>query len=76
MFEEVKEIILEQLDLDEKDIKEDSRIIEDLGADSLDLAELVSAIEQKIGRELKKEELESIRTVKDLENLLKWGFYG
>lgn len=71
MFEEVKEIILEQLDLDEKDIKEDSRIIEDLGADSLDLAELVSAIEQKIGRELKKEELESIRTVKDLENLLK-----
>lgn len=70
MFEEIKEILLEQLDIDEKDIKLDSKLIEDLGADSLDVAEIISAIETEFNVEFKKEELNDIETIQDIIVLL------
>ena len=63
MFERVKEIIEEQLNLDGVEIKEESRFKEDLQADSLDLFELVMAFEDEYGVEIPSEDLEKITTV-------------
>ena len=63
MFERVKEIIEEQLNLEGVEITVDSRFKEDLEADSLDLFELVMAFEEEYGVEIPSEELESITTV-------------
>ena len=63
MFERVKEIIEEQLNLDGVEITEASRIKEDLQADSLDLFELVMAFEDEYGVEIPSEDLEKITTV-------------
>ena len=63
MFERVKEIIEEQLNLDCVEITEASRFKEDLQADSLDLFELVMAFEDEYGVEIPSEDLEKITTV-------------
>lgn len=63
MFERVKEIIEEQLNLDGVEITEESRFKEDLQADSLDLFELVMAFEDEYGVEIPSEDLEKITTV-------------
>ena len=63
MFERVKEIIEEQLNLDGVEITEASRFKEDLQADSLDLFELVMAFEDEYGVEIPSEDLEKISTV-------------
>ena len=63
MFERVKEIIEEQLNLDGVEITEASRFKEDLQADSLDLFELVRAFEDEYGVEIPSEDLEKITTV-------------
>ena len=63
MFERVKEIIEEQLNLDGVEITEASRSKEDLQADSLDLFELVMAFEDEYGVEIPSEDLEKITTV-------------
>ena len=63
MFERVKEIIEEQLNLDGVEITEASRFKEDLQADSLDLFELVMAFEDQYGVEIPSEDLEKITTV-------------
>ena len=63
MFERVKEIIEEQLNLDGVEITEASRFKEDLQADSLDLFELVMAFEDEYGVEIASEDLEKITTV-------------
>ncbi len=70
MFEKIKNILLEQLDIEEKDIKLESKLIEDLGADSLDVAEIVSAIEGQFNVEFAKKDLENVETIQDLVNLL------
>ena len=62
---EVKRIIKEQLDVDEKDIKPESSFIEDLGADSLGLVELVLAFEEAFEIDIPDEDTEKIRTVQD-----------
>ena len=62
---EVKRIIKEQLDVDEKDIKPESTFIEDLGADSLGLVELVLAFEEQFEIDIPDEDTEKIRTVQD-----------
>ena len=69
-LKKIKNILLEQLDIDEKDIKLDSKLIEDLGADSLDVAEIISAIETEFNVEFKKEELNDIETIQDIIVLL------
>ena len=63
MFERVKEIIEEQLNLDGVEITEAYRFKEDLHADSLDLFELVMAFEDEYGVEIPSEDLEKITTV-------------
>ena len=67
----MKPIIAEQLSVDEADIKETSNFKEDLGADSLDLFELVMALEEECGVEIPSEDLESIATVNDVIEYLK-----
>ena len=62
---EVKRIIKEQLDVDEKDIKPEASFIDDLGADSLGLVELVLAFEEAFEIDIPDEDTEKIRTVQD-----------
>ena len=62
---EVKKIIKEQLDVDEADIKPESSFIDDLGADSLGLVELVLAFEEAFEMDIPDEDTEKIKTVKD-----------
>ncbi|HQP38368.1 MAG TPA: acyl carrier protein [Polyangiaceae bacterium] len=62
---EVKAIIKEQLDVDDKDIKPESTFIEDLGADSLSLVELVLAFEERFEIDIPDEDTEKIRKVQD-----------
>ena len=71
MFERVKEIIEEQLSLDGVEITETSSFKDDLGADSLDLFELVMAFEEEYGIEIPAEDLESINTVGDIMEYMK-----
>ena len=66
----VKSIIAEQLGIDEKEIRLDSKFIDDLGADSLDIVELVMAMEEEFQMEIPDEEAESIRTVQDALNYI------
>jgi len=62
---EVKRIIKEQLDVDENDVKPESTFVEDLGADSLGLVELVLAFEEAFEIDIPDEHTEKIRTVQD-----------
>lgn len=61
----VRSIIADQLGLAEDDIKPESKFIEDLGADSLDIVELIMAMEEEFQTEIPDEEAEKIRTVGD-----------
>ena len=63
MLERVKEIIEEQLNLDNVEITEETRFKEDLDVDSLDLFELVMSFEEEYRVEIPSEELESLTTV-------------
>lgn len=63
--EKIKAIIAEQLGVGEDEIKTDSNFVDDLGADSLDLVELVMALEEEFGQEIPDEDAEKIQTVKD-----------
>ena len=65
IFAEVKRIIVEQLDVDEAQIKMDSSFIDDLGADSLGLVELVLAFEESFDLDIPDEDTEKIRSVKN-----------
>ncbi|MCI5944983.1 MAG: acyl carrier protein [Eubacterium sp.] len=74
MLEKMKEIIAEQLGVDEDEILPETSFKEDLGADSLDLFELTMALEEEYDVEIPAEELESIETVNDvIEYLLSKG---
>jgi acyl carrier protein len=71
MLENLKEIIAEQLNVDQSEITESASFKDDLGADSLDLFELVMALEEKYDVEIPSEDLNSILTVEDVINYLK-----
>ena len=71
MLEKIKEIVADQLGIDEDDIKLESNFKEDLEADSLDLFELVMALEEEYGVESPSEDLEKIATVNDIIEYLK-----
>ncbi len=61
--ERVKKIIVEQLGVDESEVKNESSFVDDLGADSLDTVELVMALEEEFDTEIPDEEAEKITTV-------------
>ncbi len=63
--ERVKQIIVEQLGVDEGQVEENASFVDDLGADSLDIVELVMAFEEAFELEIPDEDAEKIATVKD-----------
>jgi acyl carrier protein len=65
IIEKVKAVIVDQLNADEADVTEEASFIEDLGADSLDIVELVMALEEEFGISIPDEEAENIKTVGD-----------
>jgi acyl carrier protein len=65
VFDKVKEIIVDQLGVEEDEVTPQAHFIEDLGADSLDIVELVMALEEEFGLEIPDEEAEKISTVGD-----------
>jgi acyl carrier protein len=67
----VKEIIADQLGVEIEKLREDANFVQDLGADSLDVVELVMAFEEEFGIEIPDEDAEKIRTVGDVINYLK-----
>ena len=69
--ERVKEIIVEQLGVEEDDVTPTARFIEDLGADSLDTVELVMALEEHFDIQIPDEEAEKIATVGDAISYIK-----
>ena len=71
MLEKLKEIIAEQLGIAADEIKAESNFKDDLGADSLDLFELVMSLEEEYGVEIPSEDLEKIATVNDVMEYLK-----
>ena len=64
-FEKVRAIVVEQLGVDEADVQIDSTFIDDLGADSLDIVELIMAFEEEFEIEIADDVAEKIKTVKD-----------
>ena len=71
MLEKMKELIADQLSVEADTISEASSFKDDLGADSLDLFELVMALEDEYGVEIPAEDLENLATVGDVMNYLK-----
>lgn len=68
--DKVKQIIVEQLGVDEAEVTPTASFIDDLGADSLDTVELVMALEEGFGIEIPDEDAEKITTVKDAINYI------
>lgn len=64
----VKQIIMEQLGVSEEEVRPEASFVDDLGADSLDLVELVMALEEEFGQEIPDEDAEKIVTVQDAFN--------
>ncbi|MGE5484676.1 MAG: acyl carrier protein [Ignavibacteriales bacterium] len=65
VFERIRDIIIEQLGVDEDDVTTEASFIDDLGADSLDIVELIMALEEEFGLEIPDEDAEKIATVGD-----------
>lgn len=65
-FGKLKEVLIDVLGAKEEDIKTESKFVDDLGADSLDLVELIMALEDKFGIEISNEDAEKIITVKNV----------
>ena len=66
VFEKIKNILSEQLGADEEEMTMDTNIAKDLGADSLDVVELLMSIEDEFEIEIPDEEIENIKTIRDL----------
>ena len=69
-FDKVKNITVEQLSVDPEEVKMEASCIDDLGADSLDIVELIMAFEEEFGVEIPDEKAEKIRTVADAVKML------
>jgi acyl carrier protein len=69
--ESVKAIIVKQLRVDADEVKPEASFIEDLGADSLDIVQLVMALEEEFQIDIPDEDVENLRTVQDVINYIK-----
>jgi len=69
--DKVKEIVAEQLGVDEADVTLSASFVDDLGADSLDLVELIMAMEEEFDIKIEDEEAEKIKTVQDTIDFIK-----
>ena len=65
VYDQIRDIIVEQLDVSEDEVNPDARFVDDLGADSLDVVELIMRIEEELDIEIPDEEAEKLQTVKD-----------
>ncbi|MGN0713632.1 MAG: acyl carrier protein [Anaerovoracaceae bacterium] len=65
-FDTIKDIIIDQLQVDEADVNMDTNLMKDLSADSLDAVEIIMAIEDTFGIEIPDEDAEKFQTVEDL----------
>lgn len=63
VYDKVKSIIIDQLQVEDEDVKMEASFVDDLGADSLDIVELVMALEEEFDLEIPDEDAEKIRTV-------------
>jgi acyl carrier protein len=70
LLEKVKAVIVDQLNVEDDVVTEDASFVDDLGADSLDIVELVMALEEEFGISIPDEEAESIKTVGDAANYI------
>ena len=71
MFEKIQEIIADKLSVDTEEITLDSSFIDDLNADSLDIVELIMALEDELDMEIPDEDIEIFKTVGDVVNYVK-----
>ena len=66
VYDKIKKLIVEELSVDEALITQEARLVEDLGADSIDAVELIMTVEDTFSIEISDEVLQSIKTVNDL----------
>ncbi len=71
MFDKIKKIVVEQLGVDESEVTPEASFIDDLGADSLDIVELIMAMEDEFGIEIPDDVAEKITTVGDAVEYIK-----
>ncbi len=71
VLEKVKKILSEQFDVDEDSITQETKIEEDLGADSLDVVDLLMSIEDEFEIEIPDEDIEGVKTVGEMEQYIK-----
>ena len=64
-YERLKKLIVEQLGVEEDEVRPEASFVDDLNADSLDLVELIMSLEEEFGTEISDEDAEKIRTVQD-----------
>ena len=70
IFDKLKELVVDQLGVDDDEVTTEATIQEDLGADSLDLVDLVMSVEEEFGVKVADEDLENIKTVGDIVNYI------
>lgn len=69
-FDKIKDLIVDQLDVEEGNVTMDTNIQDDLGADSLDIVDLIMAVEDEFEVKIEDEEVENLKTVGDIVNYI------
>ncbi len=69
-FDKIKEMLVEKLGISEDKVTLESEIVKDLGADSLDLVEMLLSLEENFGITISDEQTENVKTVKDIVDIL------